>query len=253
MWDTTHGNEVFGQDVTDYVRFDAPIYEVAGNTMTGTPDYYIHIGNRSVSALLSTADQVQVLSTSSSDTDPKVIRISGEVSGIQVSESITLNGTTAVDSTNTFDSGSELIVSAGTSDGTLSDLAGVVTVREKTTSANVLAKIAPEERAPSYMWIKFSPTLSAAATMKVWYKMKWKPLNNDNDVPLVPCANEIVEGVIADALFEDGQENAAVLQEKKFSSSVAELWNSRKPRNLIKQMIPETENNDLTNDRLFWA
>lgn len=239
MWDATHGQEIVEQSIQDNIRFVAPIEEVAGNIQTGQVDTYTDIGSKSVSALLSTADKVQVLSTSASDISPMVIRLTGEVSGMPVSESITLTGTTAVDSTNTFDASAELVVSAGTSDGTLQDLVGVVTVREKTTSSNVLAKLAPNERAPLYKWVRLSPTPSTAFTSTIWYKKRWMPLVNDNDVPIIPCANEIIEGILADCLWEDGQENAAVAQENKFTKSVTELWFSRRSRNLITQIVPD--------------
>jgi hypothetical protein len=239
MWDTTHGHEVTAQDIRDHVRFTAPNQEVVGNVQTGNADNYIDIGSKGCSALLSTADKVQVLSSSASDVTPMVIRITGEVSGIAVSEQITLTGATAVDSSNTFDSGAELQITAGTSDGTLQDLVGVVTVREKTTTTNVLAKLAPNERAPYFKWIRLSLTPSSSATFQIWYKKRWMPLVNNNDAPLIPCANEIVEGVIADALAEDGQDGAAQAQENKFSNSVKELWFSRRPRNLIQQVVPD--------------
>jgi len=239
IWDTTHGKEITALDIRDHVRFNAINLEVSGNVQTGNPDQYIDIGSKSCSALLSTADKVQVLSTSASDVTPMVIRITGEVSGMPVSESITLTGITAVDSTNTFDSGAELTISAGTSDGSLQDLAGVVTVREKTTPANIIAKLSPNERSPYYKWIRLSVTPASAITAQVWYKKRWLPLTNDNDSPIIPCANEIVEGVVADALWEDGQEVAAQAQESKFSNSVTELWYSRRPRNLITQIVPD--------------
>jgi len=255
IWDATHGQELIEQTVQDYVRFVAPIEEVAGNVQTGQVDKYIDIGSKGVSALLSTADKVQVLSTSASDVSPMVIRITGEVSGIQVSESLTLTGVTAVDSTNTYDSGAELVVSAGTSDGTLQDLAGVVTVREKTTSSNVLAKLAPNERSPYYKWIRLSPTPASAFTANIWYKKRWMPLVNDNDVPLIPCANELIEGIVSDALWEDGQEGAAQAQESKFAKSVTELWFSRRPKNLITQMVPDYGDAAYSSvpDRYFWG
>jgi hypothetical protein len=241
FWDTTNGHEVTEKDIRDHVRFTAVINEQSGNVQTGSPENYIDIGSKSVSALLSIADKVQVGSTSASDVTPVVIRITGEVSGVAVSEDITLTGTTYVDSTNTYDASSELIITAGTSDGTLQDLAGVVTVREKTTTANTLAKLPPNERVPYYRWIRLSPTPAEAVTAQIWYKKKWMPLVNDNDAPIIPCANEIVEGVIADALWEDGQETAAQAQEGKFASSTMELWNSRRRRNLITQMVPDNE------------
>lgn len=255
IWDATHGQELIEQTVQDYIRFVAPIEEAAGNVQTGQVDKYVDIGSKSVSALLSTADQVQVLSTSASDISPMVIRITGEVSGMPVSEDITLTGVTAATSTNTFDSGAELTISAGTSDGTLQDLVGVVTVREQDTTSNVLAKLAPNERAPYYKWIRFNPTPASAFTATIWYKKRWYPLVNDNDVPLVPCANELVEGILADILWEDGQEGAAQAQESKFAKSVTELWFSRRPRNLITQMVPDNGDAAYSSvpDRYFWG
>ena len=252
IWDTTNGAEIIEKDIRDHVRFSATSLEVVGNVQTGQPTNYVDIGSKSVSALLSTSDQVQVLSSSASDVSPMVIRIQGEVSGMLVAESLTLTGVTAVTSSNTYDSGSELIVSAGTSDGSLQDLVGVVTVREQDTTSNVLAKLSPNERAPYYKWIRLSPMPAAALTAQVWYKKNWYPLVNDNDVPIVPCANEIVEGVIADALWEDGQETAALAQETKFTNSVVELWNSRRRKNLISQIVPDYGDDQTLVDRVFY-
>lgn len=239
IWDVTHGSEIVAQDIRDHIRFNAVNLEVTGNVQTGNPSTYIDIGSKSCSALLSISDQVQVLSSSASDVTPMVIRITGEVSGIAVSENLTLTGTSAVTSSNTFDSGSELTITAGTSDGSLQDLVGVVTVREKTTTSNVLAKLAPNERAPYFKWVRLSPMPASALTAQVWYKKRWMPLVNNNDAPLIPCANEIVEGVIADALWEDGQETSAQAQESKFTNVVKELWFARRPRNLITQIVPD--------------
>ena len=249
MWDTTHGFEITAYDLRDHIRFNAINLEVTGNVQTGNPDQYIDIGSKSCSALLSTSDQVQVLSTSASDTSPMIIRITGEVNGMPLSESITLTGVTAATSNNTYDSGAELQISAGTSDGTLQDLAGIVTVREQDTTSNVLAKLAPNERSPYYKWIRFSVTPASALTAQVWYKKRWMPLVNDNDAPLIPCANEIVEGIVADALWEDGQENAAIAQESKFTKSVTELWYARRPRNLISQIVPDNGDPQARNER----
>lgn len=239
MWDTTHGFEITALDIRDHIRFNAINLEVVGNVQTGNPDQYIDIGSKSCSALMSIADKVQVLSTSASDVSPAVIRITGEVSGMPVGENITLTGVTAVDSSNTFDASAELQITAGSSSAVLTDLVGVVTVREKTTPGNIIAKLSPNERSPFYKWIRFSVEPASAFTGQIWYKKRWLPLTNDNDAPVIPCANEIVEGVVADALWEDGQENAAQAQEAKFVKSVTELWYSVRPRNLITQIVPD--------------
>lgn len=249
IWDSTHGFEITAYDVRDHVRFNAINLEVVGNVQTGNPDQYIEIGSKSCSALLSIADKVQVLSSSASDITPMVIRVTGEVSGIAISENLTLTGVSAVTSTNTYDAGAEIQVTAGTSNSTLQDLAGVVTVREKTTTTNVLAKLAPNERSPLYRWIRFSVMPASALTAEIWYKKRWMPLVNDNDAPIIPCANELVEGIVADALWEDGQSSAAAAQEAKFMSSVKELWASRRQRNLITQIVPDNGDPQETPER----
>jgi hypothetical protein len=251
MWDTTNGKEITARDIRDHIRFVAPVLEVAGNVQTGVPDQYIDIGSKSVKLLLTQSTKVQVVSTSASDITPKIIRVVGNVSGVEIAEDIILTGATGADSTNTFDSGSELIISAGTNNGTLSDLAGVVSVKETATLTNILAVLAPEERSPLYRWVRLSATPASNATYQIWYKKKWRKLVNDNDVPIIPCANEIVEGVVADALMEDGQTTEFQLQDARFEKLVAELWSSQKPKNLIKQMVPDNEGTSTTGRRLF--
>ncbi len=255
--DITNGRVINEETIQSHERFVAPILEVAGNVQTSKqPSLYRFIGSKSVSALLSIADTVQVISTSASDITPKVIHIVGEVSEVQVSEDIVLTGVSSADSANTYDSGSELILSQGTNDGTLSDLAGVVTVREKTTTSNILSVFAPEERAPSFRWIRLSPQPAAALTARIWYKKKWRRLVDDNDIPEIDCANEIIEGIVADALWEDGQGSEAQIQEQKYSDLVNELWKSYNnlSSNLIKQAIPDDGDarfNDSNPLRLF--
>lgn len=239
IWDMTHGQEITAYDIRDHIRFNAVQTEATGSVQTGTPNQYIDIGSKACSALMSIADKVEVLSSSSLDSSPLEIRITGEVSGMPLSESITLNGTNAVASANTYDAGAELFITAGTLDGSLDDLSGVVTVREKTTTTNIISKLSPSERAPYFKWVRMSLMPASALTAQVWYKKRWLPLNHDNDAPIIPCANEIVEGVVADALIEDGQVSAATAQEQKFTKSVTELWFSRRPRNLITQITPD--------------
>lgn len=253
IWDETNGREIKEDTLESHIRFTAPVEEVAGNVQTGQPKKYVRIGHKSVSSLLSTADTIQVLSTSTSDVSPKIIRVTGEVSGVPVSESIVLTGASAATSTNTYDSGSELILGVGSSTGTDIELSGVVTVREATTTANTLSQIAPNEKAPYYQWVRFVNTPAAALTAVVWYKKKWLPLEHDADVPIIPCANEIIEGVIADALLEDGQETQAQIQEAKFETHVRELFNSRRGRNVIKQFVPDNEDTDIETGRLFFS
>ena len=231
--------------------------KVAGNVQTSKlPGFDRFIVSKSVSALFSIADTFQVLSSSASDVTPLVVHAVGEVSGVKVSEDVIVTGTSLAESTNTYDSGSELTLSLGTNDGSLLDSVGVITVREKTTTSNTLSNFSSEERAPSFRWIRFSPQPSAALTARIWYKQVWRRLVDDNDIPQVDCANEIVEGIVADALWEDGQVQEAQAQETKFNNLVTELWNSSNnfSRNVIKQAVPDSGDarfNDSNPLRLF--
>ena len=258
IMDTTNGRELTEETIQDHERFKAPILEVAGNVQTSKqPDKYRFIGVKSVSALMSIADTIQIISSSANDDSNKIIRVVGEVSSVQVAENIVCNGTSAVESTNTFDASSELTISAGTADGNIDDLEGVVTIREKTTTSNTLAQLAPQERTIEYNWIRVSPQPAAALTARIFYKKKWRRLVNDSDIPIIPCASEIIAGVVADALWEDGQEQAAVAQEQKYQTTVAELWNAYKTLsyNLIKQAVPDNEDTQVPGPRgrLFFA
>ncbi len=256
--DVTNGPIINETTIQAHERFVAPVLEVAGDVQTAKqPSTYRFIGSKGVSALMSIADKIQVISSSASDIAPKVIHVVGEVSGVQVSEDIVLTGTSAAESSNTYDADSELMLSQGTNDGTLSDLAGVVTVREKTTTTNTISVFAEEERVPSYRWISFSPQPAASLTARIWYKRKWRRLVDDNDVPEIACASEIVEGVVADALWEDGQIEEANAQEGKFNGLVSELYSSLNnlSTNLIKQAIPDDGDARLNNSnplRLFY-
>lgn len=253
IFDETNGREIKQRDLSNHFRFRAPTFEVAGNILTGQPEFYHHIGEKAVKSLLSAADTIRVVSTSSSDTSPKVVRIHGLVSGVEVGSTLTLNGTSNVDGTTTYDSGSELRISVGTSDGTIDDLEGVVTVSE-TTSGTTLAEIAPDERGFLYKWIKIHPQPPSSGTMptlQVWYKKRIRPLSNDSDAPEIPCADEIVQGVIADALWEDGQGNEAQVWEEKFRQQVNELWLSVQPRNRNLQFVPENDDTENLANRIF--
>jgi hypothetical protein len=253
VFDETNGREIKERSIQEHFRFRAPTFEVAGNVLTGQPEFYHHIGEKGVKSLLTQAETIRVVSTSASDASPVVLRIHGEVSGVEVGTTLTLNGTSNVDGTQTYDSGSELRVSAGTSDGTLQEIAGVVTVKG-TTSGTVYAEIAPGERGFTYKWIKIHPQTASSGTqptLKIFYKKRLRPLVHDADMPEIDCADEIVEGVIADALWEDGQENSAQVQEAKFSQLVNELWIAKGRRNRNLQFAPENDDTENLANRIF--
>lgn len=253
VFDQTNGREIKHRDLANHYRFRAPTFEIAGNILTGQPEFYHHIGEKSAKALLSTSDTIRIVSTSSSDISPLVVRIHGESNGVEVAETLVGNGTSNRDGSISFDSGSEIRVSVGTSDGSIQDPAGVITVKE-TTSGTTLAQLAPDERGFRYKWIKIHPTPASSGTqptLLIWYKKRVRPLSDDNDAPEVDCADEIVEGVVADALWEDGQEASARTQEEKFRQLVNELFVASQPANRNIQFVPENDDTENLANRIF--
>src|SRR5574337_263093 len=81
---------------------------------------------------LSVADKVKIVSDG---TDTRVVTVSGLVAGVFTSENITLNGTTPVVSTNTFDVGKVLRVYAASTSASRT-----ITIKENT-SSNVIGTI----------------------------------------------------------------------------------------------------------------
>lgn len=253
VFDQTNGREIKERSIQEHYRLRAPTFEVAGNVLTGQPEFYHHIGEKGVQNLLTQAETIRIVSSSSSDTSPMVVRIHGEVSGVEVGTTQTLNGTSNVDGTTTFDSGSELRISVGTSDGTIQDPVGVITV-SGVTSGTVYAKIAPDERGFLYRWVKIHPQTASSGTqptLKIFYKKRVRPLFHDADMPEIECADEIIEGVIADALWEDGQEGTAQIQESKFTQLTLELWLAKSNKNRNLQFIPENDDTENLSNRIF--
>ena len=75
-----------------------------GTTTTGDPDKAYPMGEFGVQVQPSSAENVRIKSSSASDAGSNFnVRVTGEVSGVLVTEKIQLNGTTNVNSTNTYD------------------------------------------------------------------------------------------------------------------------------------------------------
>lgn len=146
-------------------------------TTEGNPRFYRIWETEGVSTRLSSADTIEVLSSSSSDagSDELAVTVMGYSGGIWRTEVFTLNGTAVVSGSITFDA-RELFVSKQ------KNTTGSITVR-KATGDTTLVTLGPEDRAPKFKVISLYPIPSAAITMYLEYYKYLKPLNNDSDVP----------------------------------------------------------------------
>src|SRR3990167_2608047 len=145
---------------------------------TGVPRYYRLWEETGFSTNLAAADTIAVLSSSTADGSSFKVVIVGREStnNLIVSEEITLNGTTAVTSANTYAASG--LMSCSKSARTT----GTITVR-RTTGSTTLALLAPEDLAPRLKRLSLFPIPSSAITMNVEYLERLRYLVNDADVP----------------------------------------------------------------------
>lgn len=248
VFDKTNGRPINQIDIHRHIRNRAASLDQADNIQTGDPTSFYEVGKYTCGAETgSTAEKVSVVSSSSSDSSPKVLHIKGLVSAVEIEEDIVLTGTSSVDSSNTWDASQKLQVSIGTNDGTEPSLVGVVTVTGKT-SSNAISKISPFEIATEYRWIEVSPTPDSDATQPVWdiwYRREIDPLKDDNDIPFIDCCDALVYGAYADALREDGQESKAETADNRWVALIEELWASRQNPDFVQGFQPRDVDNVL--------
>lgn len=213
---------------TELWRQNTDTINSAGNAVK-----YSHVGEVGSAASLSIADKVQVVSSSASDNAAFSVRIFGTVSGEDVAETINLNGTTAVDSVNTYDSGTFIRVSKNTT------TTGVITIREKTTPANVLAKLVQNEFTVKYKRLRLHLVPNSAPTVAIYYNKQVMRLVNDLDVPEFDCGAYLVAAAYADALKEQKQYAKAIQEEKAAENELAALMIQEMFDDGLQQLTPK--------------
>lgn len=240
--DTTNGYAIQEISAHEYIRLHAGALDVSDNVQTGDPVRFYQVGEYTVKAELSQAEKVSIVSTSSSDSSPLIIQIIGEVSGTEVAESVVVTGTSAVQSTNTWDTDQKLQISVATNDGSTQTVDGVITVTGDT-SGTVLTAISEFDYATPYRWIEVSPTPKSSGTQPtwdLWYRRRFRALVNDGDLPMVDLCTAIIQGAYADALREDGQEQQAIIADQQYVAQVEEIWANVNTGDLVEQFIPQS-------------
>ena len=140
-------------------------------------------------------------------------------SGVDIRESIEMNGTTEVESSASFDAVSNgigirrLVLSNASS----AEFSGYVTVKD--VSDNTLAVIPPYwGKSPSYQWWEFDYTPDTAMTYVVRCLAQKPPLINDDDWPEIPeeYHDLLVLGPEAILLAGKGKESASAAARQKY-------------------------------------
>ncbi len=153
-----------------------------GYTSTGTPSEAFALGVRGVQAYPASDGTLSVVSDVATDTGANYkVRVTGfNTSGVLVTELVTMDGTTAVDTSNSYDStlGIERVTKSPASGITF---AGNITVKDD--DSNTISIIPPWWMSPDYEWIQFRPIPGEAVTYTIRAEMRKPPLVNDTDWP----------------------------------------------------------------------
>jgi len=145
---------------------------------SGPPRQYHHLGNFGVQKHPSTAGVVTVVSSVATDATSRYVRIQGfDASDRLVDEQVTLNGTTAVSTTVSF----EKIESAVKSNAPGSSITGYITLTDA--AANVLAVIPYWDTMSSHPWIRCYPIPDDARDLTIQSVMRKPDLVRDDDWP----------------------------------------------------------------------
>jgi hypothetical protein len=149
-----------------------------GNTDTGDPDFYYKLGRFGVQIQPAVAGLITVVGDSTSDTTTTYVTIHGfDANAMYVSQTLTMNGTTNVTSTQAFTTIERVVK---TQDDGISWVGNVIV---SDSSANVLARIPKNVESPDYQWIEFYFKPGTALTYTVRANAFKPDLVDDVDWP----------------------------------------------------------------------
>jgi len=182
-----------------------------GHADSGSPTKFYQVGYFGVQAQPASAGTLTLVSSSIADdgADFKVMLYGRNSSGVQTREEITMDGTTNVTSSTSWNTtnGIERVVLLA-AEG--KSFAGNITISD--IGANTLAVIPPYYGdSPAYQWIELYPQPDAAITYTVRAEMRKRPLIHDADWPELPEAshNLILYGAISTTFHSLGKSTEA--------------------------------------------
>jgi hypothetical protein len=175
----------------------------------GQPFSYTMVGSSPVKRVISSAEQLDFVSSDATDTS-QVVEVWGFVGGEEINESVTLNGTTTVTTANSFSRVTRIGTDSSSKD---SSRAGHITVTGNTSSTEY-AVITVQNNDARYQAIRFQDIPSATTTLTSVYKKKVEPLINDGDTLEIPCDLILFELAAADILRQQAKYNQANVHEQ---------------------------------------
>lgn len=224
VYDSTNRNEITRADLQKLLQSEI---DVIGNS--GVPSKYV-ILNKPVQKQPTSSSQLTIVSSSSSDTS-QVIFVKGISGGVEVSESVSLNGTTNALTTNSYTEIISLSKSASTvGKVTVTSNSGAVTVGVIPPSALVYRIKA--------MRLHYIP--NGTITIKAPYYKKPSTLVNDNDI-LDVDADDIVEKYATACAWRYKRQYAKAQEwQRMYEKSIIDyLWFTANQPNAVYMVNPE--------------
>lgn len=189
-----------------------------------------------VRAQPSSASTLSLVSSSASDTNQSV-RIKGTDSNdVEIDETVALNGTTTATSSNSFKEIRSISKTASTTGRiTITSNSGAVT--------NAILSPADLDYKLTKIRLHYNP--SNSLTLNVPYYRRPYPLSNDNDTPIIPCADGIELGAIAQAWRYKRQFAKAQEFERLFEKWIVDVaWDQENQPNQTHQFNPKPYSRD---------
>jgi len=203
-------------------------------TTSGTVERYA-ITEECVQNQPTSASVLAIVSSSASDTTP-IVFIRGISGGVEVSESVTVTGTTPVNTTNSYTRIKAISKSAAS--------VGKITITSNS-SAVTNAVIAPEELEGRYKIAILHYKPAEVITIAMPYIIQPLPLSNAYDIPVLDMADLIEIGATADAFRYKKQFQKASVMEALFTSHLADyIWDKENNSNGINLFAPEVFDRD---------
>lgn len=178
----------------------------------------------------SSASVLAIVSGSASDIS-QTIFIRGISDGVEVTESVSLTGTTPANSTNSYTRVKAISKSAAT--------VGKVTITSNS-AAVTLAVIAPSELITRYKIFVAHYVPAEVITIALPYIINPLPMSNDYDYPVIEISDLIELGTIADAWRYKKNFGKASAIEVMFAQQLQDyIFSQENQPNEIKQFVPQ--------------
>ena len=181
----------------------------------GTTYSFTPVGYSPVKRVISSAETLTLVSSDASDTS-QAVQIWGISSGEEINESLTLNGTSSVTTTNSFTRITRIGTDSYTGDSSRS---GHITITG-TTSSTEYAVIKNSEFTSVYQAIRLQDGPSSNTTLTIFYKKRVQQLINDGDTLEIYGDKVVFELAVADILRQQAKYNQARDHEAKANDAL---------------------------------